>query len=80
MKSVGSYHAKTHLSRLIEEVARGERFTITRHGVPVAVLSPVPSQDKPDPRQTIAALRHFRKGRKLGGLSLRQMIIKGRRF
>ena len=39
MKTVGSYEAKTHLPRLLDEVAAGETITITKHGVPVATLS-----------------------------------------
>ena len=44
MIKVGSYHAKTHLPRLLKRVARGERITITRHGAPVAML--VPCEEK----------------------------------
>lgn len=37
-KSVGVHEAKTHLSRLLEDVAAGEEITITRRGEPVARL------------------------------------------
>ncbi len=37
-KSVGVHQAKTHLSRLLEDVAAGEEVTITRRGEPVARL------------------------------------------
>lgn len=37
MKTVGVYEAKTQLPRLLERVARGQRITITRHGVPVVM-------------------------------------------
>ncbi len=37
-KSVGVHEAKTHLSRLIEDVAAGEVVVITRRGEPVASL------------------------------------------
>ena len=40
MRSIGAYEAKTHLPRLLDEVAKGERITITKHGVPVAILVP----------------------------------------
>ena len=40
--TVGSYEAKTHLSALLERVARGETITITKHGVPVATLARAP--------------------------------------
>ena len=41
MESVGSFEAKTHLPQLLERVAKGEEFTITKHGKPVARLVPV---------------------------------------
>jgi prevent-host-death family protein len=40
-KSVGVHEAKTHLSRLLEEVAAGEEVVITRRGEEVASLVPV---------------------------------------
>jgi prevent-host-death family protein len=38
MEAVGASAAKTHLSALLDRIAKGEKITITRHGVPVAVL------------------------------------------
>jgi prevent-host-death family protein len=38
MKTVGVFDAKSHLSELIES---GEVVTITKHGRPVATLSPI---------------------------------------
>lgn len=40
MTSVGTFEAKTHLTRLLERVARGERILITNRGRPVAMLVP----------------------------------------
>jgi prevent-host-death family protein len=37
-KSVGVHEAKTHLSRLLEDVAAGEEVVITRRGEAVAQL------------------------------------------
>lgn len=37
-RSVGVHEAKTHLSRLLQDVAAGEEVTITRRGEPVARL------------------------------------------
>ena len=79
METVGSYEAKTHLSQLLDRVAKGERITILKHGVPVAVLQPVdPGKDRPV-RETIAGLKKFRRGHRLDGLSVRSMIEEGRR-
>lgn len=40
-KSVGIHEAKTHLSRLLEDVAAGEEVVITRRGEAVATLIPM---------------------------------------
>ena len=40
-KEVGVLEAKTHLSRLLEEVEAGRSILITRHGKGVARLVPV---------------------------------------
>nr|MBA3415913.1 type II toxin-antitoxin system prevent-host-death family antitoxin [Chloroflexia bacterium] len=53
MKSVGAYEAKTHLARLLAEVAEGETITITKHGTPVAQLVPPPNARRPDVGQLI---------------------------
>jgi len=41
MKTVNMHEAKTHLSRLVEEVESGGEITIARAGKPVARLVPV---------------------------------------
>lgn len=41
MTSIGAYEAKTHLPRLLDQVEKGESFTITKHGREVARLVPV---------------------------------------
>ena len=79
MEYVGAYEAKTHLPRLLEKVRRGERITITRHGVAVAALVPVdPSAERPV-AETVAALRRFRRRLRLEGLSLGDLVKEGRR-
>jgi prevent-host-death family protein len=82
MKSVGSFEAKTHLSQLLDQVARGEEITITKHGKPVARLVPAaPTKPAPDVKQVIAEMRAFRKGNTLGkGITIRDLIEEGRRF
>ena len=50
MKTVGSYEAKTHLPRLLDEVAETrEEITITKNGRPVARL--VPADDMEERRR-----------------------------
>ena len=79
MDKIGAYEAKTHLPKLLDRVSKGERITITRHGVPVAVLLPPECRQKSDPVKIIRALRKLRKQNRLDGLRLREMIEEGRR-
>ena len=79
MSTVGAYEAKTHLPQLLNRVAKGERITITKHGVPVAVLHPPETKLKAPTREVISSLREFRKKHSLAGLSLKEMIEEGRR-
>jgi prevent-host-death family protein len=80
MSEVGSYEAKTHLPKLLERVAKGERITITKHGKPVAMLVPVETKTSQDIEQVIREMREFGKAHPLDGLSIREMIEEGRRF
>ena len=47
MKTVNIQEAKTHLSRLIEEVTRGEEVVIAKAGKPMVRLVPVGSLSGP---------------------------------
>ncbi|MBS1259139.1 MAG: hypothetical protein MAG551_02205 [Candidatus Scalindua arabica] len=38
MTTVSACEASTHLPRLLNRVAKGEKIIITKHGIPVAVL------------------------------------------
>jgi prevent-host-death family protein len=79
MRTIGAYEAKTHLSRLLDEVAKGERITITKHGHPVAVLVPPSAVDARDVEAVMRRIRELRRGNRLGGLSIRELIDEGRR-
>lgn len=79
-ESVGAYEAKTHLPQLLERVAKGERITITKHGIPIAVLVPASARDQRDVRAAVEEMKKFRKGRSLGGLTIREIAEEGRRF
>ena len=79
MATVGAYEAKTHLPKLLERVSKGEKITITRHGVAVAVLTPPEHGATVSPKKTINKLRKFRKQHTRGTLSIRQLIEDGRK-
>jgi prevent-host-death family protein len=80
MAEVGLFQAKTHLSKLVERVERGEEVTLTRRGRPVARLvppaAPRPSED--EIADLTAELKRLAEGQRLDGLSLRELIEEGR--
>jgi prevent-host-death family protein len=79
MRTIGAFEAKTHLSSLLEEVASGEEILITRHGKPLARLVPVDSGGRERRLEAIAGLCSFATGRRLNGLSIRELRDEGRR-
>ncbi len=79
MKSIGAFEAKTHFARLLERVAKGEQIVITKHGTPVARLVPFAKPDGARARRAISRLKASRKGRRLDGLSWRELRDAGRR-
>jgi prevent-host-death family protein len=78
VRTIGAYEAKTRLAELLDEVEAGHSLTITRHGRPVAVLTPLRGATG-DRRAAIDALREARRGARLGRLTVRQLIEEGRR-
>jgi prevent-host-death family protein len=79
METVGAYEAKTHLPKLLKRVLKGERITITKHGIPIAVLQAPDLEKTVDTKSVIAELRKLREKHSLAGLSIREMIQEGRR-
>jgi prevent-host-death family protein len=79
MRELGVYEAKTHLPQLLNDVEAGETIVITRHGKPVARLSPI-GTPKMSVAEAIADIREARKGRSLGGLRPRDLINEGRKY
>ena len=69
-----------HLIRtILDRVERGEEITITRHGIPVARLLPVANRDPAKIERAIDDLLRLRRGNRLRGLTIRQLIEEGRR-
>lgn len=78
-RSIGAYDAKTRFSELLEDVAAGGEFTITKHGTPVARLIPFRKTSSRNERQAaIEAWIKRSKGLSLGGLKIRDLINEGR--
>jgi prevent-host-death family protein len=76
---LGTYDAKTRFSELIERVAGGEEFTITRHGLPIARLVPVKRKSTSQERRAaVEAMREIAARTSLGGLKIKDLINEGR--
>jgi prevent-host-death family protein len=81
VKSIGAFDAKTHLSDLLDRVAQGEKITITRHGVPAALLVPVTeTTTKLTHKEIVEGMRALRQRVKPDKMSVREMVSEGRRF
>jgi prevent-host-death family protein len=77
--TVGAFDAKTHLSALLERVRRGERITITRRGVAVAVLVPPEEAARRGVDEVAAQLAALRERTLTGPESIRSLRDEGRR-
>jgi len=79
---VGTFHAKTHLSQLLERVARGEEITITKHDRPIARLVPAGRISREQIATVFRQLDELRRSlpRPAGQTTLKQLIHEGRRF
>lgn len=77
---VGAFEAKTHLSRLLAAVQRGERVTITRRGKPVAVLLAPEEVREVGFSELVAQLAALRERTLAGPDSLRALREEGRKW
>ena len=75
--TIGAYEAKTHLPRLLDEVAAGRTYAITKRGREVARLVP-PTDMAPD--EAVTQLRQARQGLSLGSLRIADLVADGRRW
>lgn len=80
MRTIGAFEAKNRLSELLQAVENGEEIMITKHGKPVARLSPVDQFDREKVRKAIEELKEFRKTRSLGGDKIKDLINEGRKY
>lgn len=51
METVNIHEAKTHLSRLLERVSKGETFIIAKAGKPIGKLVPLDETEAPKKRR-----------------------------
>lgn len=80
MHEIGAFEAKNRLSELLRRAEAGEEIAITNRGRIVArLVPPAPPLDREAARGAAARIRERRKGVRLGGLKLKELIAEGRR-
>jgi prevent-host-death family protein len=73
--------AKKHFSNVLNRVARGARVTITRRGVPVALLLPLQREpNKLSHQEVVEGMKDLRERVKQSNLSVGQMVSEGRKY
>ena len=82
MTTIGTFEAKTHLTRLLAQVSKGERILITNRGRPAAMLVPPDAEAGGDVDTTVTDMLTARDehgpthGKRL---TIRRMRVEGRR-
>jgi len=80
MNHLSATDARACFSELLERVAVGEQFTITRRGAPVVRLVPVtPVVSEQERRAAIIAMRQLADRNRLDGLSVKSLIAESRK-
>lgn len=81
MKSIGTFEAKTKLSAVLEDVEAGESYVITKHGRPVATLSPYREASRAlTPAEAVQGLRALRQRLGLSSAEIKDLINEGRKY
>lgn len=80
MMQISAFEAENKLAELLDLVETGQEIIITRHGKQVARLGPIQKTfDREGARQAVEDIKKMRKGMKLDGITIRQLIDEGRR-
>lgn len=80
-QQIGTFEAKTHFSRIIEEVEHGADYVITKRGKPVAKIIPFrqePELTRTEAIEKLLEMRKFYRG-KPGSFNIREAIEDGRK-
>ena len=80
MNSIGLHEAKSRLSELVVKASKGERYTITKRGIPIAQIVPMQIKySQEDRAKAVQEIRKLRKDIKLGDLTIKELIEEGRK-
>jgi len=72
VREIQASDAKTHLPQLLDDVERGESLVITRHGRPIARLTPEVDRRREETDQAIAAITALR--RRTGKVTVSELL------
>jgi prevent-host-death family protein len=72
---INAYEAKTRFAEVLRRVEQGERITIFRHNIPIAVLSPIPDHQISDIDETIEHLISFAQSKILEDIALKNLVM-----
>ncbi|HXN07434.1 MAG TPA: type II toxin-antitoxin system prevent-host-death family antitoxin [Nitrospiria bacterium] len=75
---IGSYEAKTKLSKLLRQVKEGKSFTITNRGEAIADLLPSASAKTKDKVAAVKKIKAFMLENPLRGVNIKELIEEGR--
>jgi len=80
-QQIGAFEAKTHFSKIIDQIEKGDEFLITKRGKPVARIVPIKQEKQMSRKEAFNALKEMRKlyRGKPGEFSIREAINKGRK-
>ena len=82
MRVVGSFEAKTHFSKLLADVSKGEKVLITKSGKSIAMLVPVEAPSELTVQEALKKLRILRqkhRKQKITSAEIQAMKEKGRK-
>ena len=73
-RQIRSSEARTHFFQLLDDVERGETIVITRHGRPIARLTPEIDSRREDIRKAIEAMRALRASLPKSGITTDDLL------
>jgi prevent-host-death family protein len=79
MRKIGAYELKTHLSEVLDAVEHGQTVVVTRHGKPIARISPDAADRKQQTSRAIRGLLAYPRTALPKGVTIRSLIEEGRR-
>ncbi len=79
-ESIGSFQAKTHLSRLLDNVMKGKDYIITKRGKPVARLTPYRANEQNLSARAVVDQFDLIRNSIKGKVNIKEYIKEGRKY